>query len=125
MPDQGRGKAFVVVFVMCCLQVFAKVAATALLAITNGTWLLLYLVGDHAVHLAYHIARRDLVLYMPMPPVASYPLSTISLILLKVSVHDIPHHLEGRHRLHGQPEHSPPAPEWGLLLVLQPRGNPG
>ena len=67
------------------LQVTAKAGATALLAITNGKWLVYYFAGDHALHLLYHIARRDLVLYhVPSIPAVAYPASTILLIGYKV-----------------------------------------
>ena len=67
------------------LQVTAKVGATALLAITNGKWLVYYFVGDHAFHLLYRIARRDLVLFfVPSIPVVAYPMSTFGLIVYKV-----------------------------------------
>lgn len=39
VPDLGRGTAFATVFAMCALQIFAKAAATALLAVTNSSWL--------------------------------------------------------------------------------------
>ena len=67
------------------LQVTAKVGATALLAITNGKWLVYYFVGDHTLHLLYRIARRDLVLSpTPSIPVVAYPFSTLILIIFKV-----------------------------------------
>ena len=67
------------------LQVTAKVGATALLAITNGKWLVYYFVGDHALHLLYRITRRDLVLfYTPSIPAVAYPLSAFVLIVYKV-----------------------------------------
>ena len=39
VPDLGRGTAFATIFAMCALQIFAKAAATALLAVTNSAWL--------------------------------------------------------------------------------------
>ena len=67
------------------LQVTAKVGATALLAITNGKWLVYYFAGDHALHLLYRIARRDLVLsQMPSFPAVAYPASTFALISCKI-----------------------------------------
>ena len=67
------------------LQVTAKVGATALLAITNGKWLVYYFAGDHTLHLLYRIARRDLVLFcVPSFPIAAYPLSTLLLVVYKV-----------------------------------------
>ena len=67
------------------LQVTAKAGATALLAITNGKWLVYYFAGDHALHLLYRIARRDLVLYQtPSIPAVAYSLSMLLLIVYKV-----------------------------------------
>ena len=67
------------------LQVIAKAGATALLAITNGKWLVYYFAGDHALHLLYRIARRDLVLsHVPSIPVVAYPASMLLLIVYKV-----------------------------------------
>ena len=68
------------------LQVTAKVGATALLAMTHGKWLVVYyFAGDHALHLLYRIARRDLVLsHVPSIPTVAYPLSTLGLITYKV-----------------------------------------
>ena len=67
------------------LHVTAKVAATALLAITNGKWPVYYFAGDHSLHLLYRIARRDLVLsHVPSIPVVAYLLSTFILIIFKV-----------------------------------------
>jgi hypothetical protein len=39
VPDMGRGTAFATVFAMCAFQIFAKAAATALLAATDSAWL--------------------------------------------------------------------------------------
>ena len=67
------------------LQVTAKVGATALLAITNGKWLVYYFAGDHALHLLYRIARWDLALFnLPSIPAVAFPASTFLLISLKV-----------------------------------------
>ena len=67
------------------LQVTAKVGATALLAMTNGKWLVYYVAGDHTLHLLYRIARRDLVLsHAPSIPAVAYLSSTLSLIVFKV-----------------------------------------
>jgi hypothetical protein len=64
VPDMGRGKAFAVIFVLCALQILAKAVATALLVITDGAWLLYYMIGDHAAHFAYRAVRRDFLYYV-------------------------------------------------------------
>ncbi|GMI24966.1 hypothetical protein TeGR_g5962, partial [Tetraparma gracilis] len=75
VPDLNRGSAFVVLFMMSALQVSAKAAAVALLAVTNGMWLLRYVIADHVLHFVYRVARNDVVAYVPMPPAASYVLA--------------------------------------------------
>ncbi|GMI57493.1 hypothetical protein TeGR_g264, partial [Tetraparma gracilis] len=72
VPDLGRGTAFVVIFAMCAFQIFAKAGATALIAVTKPAWLWYYFLGDHGLHFAYRIARRDLVFFGPMPAAVSY-----------------------------------------------------
>ena len=85
VPDQARGLAFATTMLVSALQVTAKVGGTALLAITNGKWLVYYFAGDHMLHLLYRIARRDLVVsHVPSFPVVAYPLSTLVLIIYKV-----------------------------------------
>ncbi|GMI50696.1 hypothetical protein TeGR_g1127 [Tetraparma gracilis] len=72
VPDQGRGEAFAAVFVLCGLQILAKSAATALLALANPTWLIIYFATDHGIHLAYRMARRDFNLYINLTPGMSH-----------------------------------------------------
>ncbi|GMI30077.1 hypothetical protein TeGR_g6475 [Tetraparma gracilis] len=84
VPDLDRGTAFAVVFVMCACQVIAKATATALLIVTNGSWLLGYILADHALHFAYRVSRRDMVLYIPIPPRVSYVVAPIGRVMLKV-----------------------------------------
>jgi hypothetical protein len=84
VPDLDRGRAFAVVFVMCACQIVAKTTATALLIVTNGSWLLGYILADHAIHLAYRVSRRDLIFYVPMPPKVSYVIAPIFRTMFKV-----------------------------------------
>ncbi|GMI38189.1 hypothetical protein TeGR_g3348 [Tetraparma gracilis] len=84
VPDLDRGTAFAVVFVMCACQIVAKATATALLILTNGSWLLGYILADHALHFAYRMSRRDMILYVPMPPGASYVVAPIARVTFKV-----------------------------------------
>jgi hypothetical protein len=39
VPDLGRGTAFATVFAMCAFQILAKALATALLVVTDSSWL--------------------------------------------------------------------------------------
>jgi len=79
VPDAGRTEAFAAAFLLSAFQVIAKAAATALLAVTNGTWLLAYMATDHAVHLMYRICRRDMLVdtATPLPYVSSSFLFTV------------------------------------------------
>jgi hypothetical protein len=83
VPDVGRGSAFAALFFMGAFQVIAKAAAVALLVVTNGSWLLGYIVSDHVVHLVYRIARNDMAFYAPLPPTASYILSPTARVVVK------------------------------------------
>ena len=59
VPDQGRGKAFAVTFVMCSLQALARGYATALLTVTNINWMAAFVAADLGLFFAYKLARRD------------------------------------------------------------------
>jgi hypothetical protein len=83
VPDLNRGSAFAVLFFMSAFQVIAKAAAVALLAVTSRSWLLGYVVSDHAVHLVYRVARNDAVMYFPAPPAASYVTAPLLRVILK------------------------------------------
>ncbi|GMI19044.1 hypothetical protein TeGR_g4044 [Tetraparma gracilis] len=83
VPDLGRGTAFATVFVICALQIFAKAAATALLVVTNSAWLWYYVFGDHGLHFAYRIARRDFVFFAPAPASVSYTIAPVFRVMLK------------------------------------------
>ncbi|GMI42501.1 hypothetical protein TeGR_g225 [Tetraparma gracilis] len=73
VPDLGRGKAFAAVYLMCALQTLAKTAATALLALTNVSWLVVYFVADHLLLYAYLMVRRDFVWpILSLPPTFTY-----------------------------------------------------
>jgi hypothetical protein len=68
---------------MSAFQVIAKAASVALLAVTNKSWLLGYVVADHTLHLFYKVARNDAVMYAPMPPAASYVTAPLIRVLIK------------------------------------------
>jgi hypothetical protein len=84
VPDAGRTVAFVTVFLLCAFQVIAKATAAALLAVTDGGWLLVYMAVDHAALLVYKIARRDYIYNIPMPTVGSYVISPMVRTMFKV-----------------------------------------
>ncbi|GMI30191.1 hypothetical protein TeGR_g14227 [Tetraparma gracilis] len=52
VPDLGRGTAFATIFAMCAFQIFAKATATALLAVTDPSWLWYYVLGDYGLYFA-------------------------------------------------------------------------
>jgi hypothetical protein len=68
---------------MSAFQIMAKVGATALLAATDGTWLLGYFAADHAVHIIYRIARRDYIVYSALPRTASYVKAPLYRVVVK------------------------------------------
>jgi hypothetical protein len=84
IPDEGRGLAFATVFTFCTLHVIAKGVATALLFIGNPLFLLIYVAVDYSLFFLYMASRKDLVYYVPMPPKASWIISPIFKIILKV-----------------------------------------
>jgi hypothetical protein len=86
IPDLGRGSAFAVIFVMSALQTLARAVATALLAVTSGSWLLCYIVTDHGVHLIYRVYRRDVIFLIPTPPAAAYITSPLFRVIQKAIV---------------------------------------
>jgi hypothetical protein len=91
---------------MCAFQIFAKAAATALLAATDSAWLWYahptseqpceltdsrsprsrryYVLGDYGLYFAYFVARRDFVFFIPMPTAASFAVSTLIRAMNKV-----------------------------------------
>jgi hypothetical protein len=84
IPNQGRGLAFFNVFVFCTLHVLAKGLATALLYIANFRFLMLYIAVDYGLCLVYFAARKDVVVFVPMPPTASWIVSPIFRVAIKV-----------------------------------------
>ncbi|GMI52071.1 hypothetical protein TeGR_g1383 [Tetraparma gracilis] len=83
VPDVGRGSAFAALVLMSAFQVIAKAASVALLAVTNKSWLLGYIVADHTLHLFYKVARNDAVFYAPMPRAASYVAAPLVRVIIK------------------------------------------
>ncbi|GMI35461.1 hypothetical protein TeGR_g8306, partial [Tetraparma gracilis] len=64
--------------------IFAKAAATALLAVTDSAWLWYYVLGDYGLYFAYLVARRDFIYFVPMPTAASYATSPLFRAIGKV-----------------------------------------
>ncbi|GMI23643.1 hypothetical protein TeGR_g10659 [Tetraparma gracilis] len=83
VPDQARGKAFLVLLALSFCQVLAKGVAMALLAVTDIRTLLYYIVGDVGLSLAYKVATNDFHSYFPLPRAASFVLSLVVRIMYK------------------------------------------
>jgi hypothetical protein len=83
IPDTGRALAFVVMFSISFLQVTAKCASVALLAVTNVQWLVYYLGGDMALYFVQKIFRRDFIYQLPLPLGVAVPVSGIERIIVK------------------------------------------
>lgn len=79
------------------LHAFAKAAGTALLAVTSGKMLLYYMLGDHALHFLYRVARRDILQYVLIPSPWCYLVSSVMHVLNKV-----------QHDFTGSPAHMTP-----------------
>jgi hypothetical protein len=84
IPETGRGLTFAVMFTLSFLQVLAKGFSVALLAVTNITWLLLYLVGDMGLYLLQKIIRQDFMYFLPLPRPVAFPVSVLVRIIVKV-----------------------------------------
>jgi hypothetical protein len=69
---------------MCAFQIIAKSFSTALLLVTNGTWLLAYMLADHGLHLAWKFAQRDFFDSAPTSAAASYVIAPIIRTITKV-----------------------------------------
>ena len=66
IPEEGRFSVFSLIFFLSLLQVVMKVIATALLALTNVNWFLIWFASDAASFVFYKIARRDFVYFVPL-----------------------------------------------------------
>jgi hypothetical protein len=86
VPNSERGTAFAVIFMLCAIQAIVKAAATALLAVTNSTWLWVYIAVDHGLHFAYRMIRRYFIFYIAIPTTASYVYAPLQRVMLKVIV---------------------------------------
>jgi hypothetical protein len=86
LPDSGRGLAFVVMLALSTLQVASKTLSTALLVVTNPSWLLYYMSGDIGLYFVQKICRRDLQYWIPLPRAVSIPLSVVQRVAAKFVV---------------------------------------
>jgi hypothetical protein len=68
VPKTGRGLAFVVMVALSLIHVISKTLATALLLVTNSTWLLCYMSGDIAFYLLQKVLRRDFIYWISGSP---------------------------------------------------------
>ncbi|GMI38344.1 hypothetical protein TeGR_g7204 [Tetraparma gracilis] len=84
IPDLGRTPAFIIIFAICAFQTLGKTAATALLAVTNSSWLLYYVLGDHALYILYTFSRRDFHVYTPVPRALSVVTSIMFRTMSKI-----------------------------------------
>jgi hypothetical protein len=83
VPDQARGKAFLVLLALSFCQVLAKGVAMALLAVTDIRFLLYYIVGDVGLSIAYKVATNDFHAHFPIPWAASILVSLVLRIMTK------------------------------------------
>jgi hypothetical protein len=86
IPNTGRATAFCYMFTIAALQSVAKCTSIALLAATNPTWLLHYLVGDMLLYLVIKAMRRDFIMVIPLPLGAAIAASLLMRISEKIIV---------------------------------------
>jgi hypothetical protein len=86
IPDTGRGAAFSLLFSLAMLQVIARGVSVALLAVTNGSWLQLYLGTDMLLFLMYKTIMGDFLYWLPMPFAAAVPFSLVCRLIVKTVV---------------------------------------
>ena len=86
LPDEGRGVVFVLMFLLSVLQLVAKVFSTALLALTNPLWLIIWVSGDLLFYLGYKLARRDFIYFTPFKGITKYIMSFMERMVGKVLV---------------------------------------
>jgi hypothetical protein len=84
IPDHDRGLAFATIFTFCTLHVLAKGVATALFFIANPLFLKIYIAVDYGLYFVYTAARKDVVMYTPLPAKASWIISPVFKTMLKV-----------------------------------------
>ena len=84
MPDEGRSQVFLLMFLLSLLQVATKVFATALLALTNFNWLVIWLASDMGLFFLYKIARRDLIYFVPLVGWTKFAMAVFQRFTLKV-----------------------------------------
>jgi hypothetical protein len=110
IPDQARGKAFLVLLALSFWQVLAKGVATALLAVTDVRTLLYYVVCDVGLSLAYKVATNDFHAIFALPWAASLVCSTVARIMYKVITDFTGTRTRNAHRGPGCFARAPPPP---------------
>jgi hypothetical protein len=68
---------------MCALQILAKAVSIALLVVTRGHWLLAFFAVDHGINIVYKFARKDMLLWLPLPPAVSYAIALPARVVIK------------------------------------------
>jgi hypothetical protein len=84
VPNAGRGLAFVTMLTLSILHVVAKTLATALLVVTNPSWLLYYLICDMGFYFLQKTLRRDIIYWFPLPLAVSIPVSVLVRVMGKI-----------------------------------------
>ncbi|GMI24347.1 hypothetical protein TeGR_g5808 [Tetraparma gracilis] len=83
IPNVNRGLAFGNLFVISTTHILAKGIITALLAITNSAWLMLFMACDYGLYIAYKVVRSDLSYFIAMPATVAVPFSIVMRVLEK------------------------------------------
>ena len=61
----SKARCFCVLFVVHLVQILLRTATLSLLAVTQGWFVTVYLVGDLVVMVGYKALRRDVLYWMP------------------------------------------------------------
>jgi hypothetical protein len=88
IPNTDRAQAFANILVMCAAQALAKGSATAMLAVTNARWLLLYTAVDNGAYFVYKAARRDVMNFLPGPLSIALPMSLFARFFVEKTLTD-------------------------------------
>jgi hypothetical protein len=85
LPDTAAGCAwaFALLFLYHSAHALGKTFSMAVLAQTNASWLVAYLLSDHCGFMVYKLARRDLIYWVPG---LGWGLSMLARFIVKVVV---------------------------------------
>lgn len=85
VPDRGRGLVFFSMVVISMMQMMSKGLAVALLSLTNTTWIGIWFGAEYGLYLAYKMARKDIVFFVPgLTGAVKYTVAFLERIVVKL-----------------------------------------